>query len=256
MESVVWGGTQWDAVGWDPYGNGRAWVSADGIDWVSIPGPDLHGSAPEVAANLFDVAATPAGLVAVGAIPDDDHSTISGDIENPTFRASVWISDSGDRWERIDPEAFVAEPEADSIAATPSGSLVVFGYSGTWRADQPTEWRRLDTGAAVPPSAAESAWSDEIGIAVGWDLLSRHSRASVWETDDDGMTWRRVPPTLEAFAGGDVYVQDVAFFEDGLVAVGGDLGSFATSQLGSYVSDLLMIPDDGVGMVWVGTIEE
>ena len=124
------------------------------------------------------------------------------------------------------------------------------------RADEPTEWQRVDSGAANPPPGAESAWSDEVGIAVGWDYLDRHSQASVWESGDDGVTWQRVPPTLEAFAGGDVYVQDVAFFEGGVVAVGGDLGSFATTELGSYVSDLLMIPDDAAGVVWVGTVEE
>ncbi|MBN2113526.1 MAG: hypothetical protein JW785_05290 [Acidimicrobiia bacterium] len=246
MESVVWSGDRWVAVGWDPLEGARAWVSPNGTDWTAITGRDLHGSAPEVAAKIFDVVATSSGLVAVGAVPDAEHSTVNLDGESSA--GAVWVSESGVSWERLVSAPVAEDADLYTVTAAPGGGVIAFGSGGAWRSTDPGDaasWHRVGSSSTMPLPLTQPAWDGDRGIAAGgwW------GSAVVWATVDGGESWEATGHSLDAFADGYRFgVQDVILSGGRFIAVGGD----TAVNPGSNWHDTPMIGDGALAAVWVG----
>jgi hypothetical protein len=126
MWSVVEGGPGLVAVGYDESGadgdkEAAVWTSTDGEAWTRVPqDAAVFGGAGEQ--RMWGVAATDAGLVAVGA----DGS--GGD-----FDGAVWTSVDGISWARLpDAEASLGGPgdQTMTYVAVVGPDLVAVGYEG------------------------------------------------------------------------------------------------------------------------------
>ncbi len=206
--------------------------SADGVDWVELPGAGLEG------AFVNDVAVGPAGgLVAVGGSVDeaprsrfwtfDGASWVAAEVETsaPAGQANVVITTG---------EGFVAAGVAFADAELDGDQLPAVWFS----ADGAAWEERSPESFGAPNEADISALAESDGRVIAGGLLSTvegRSEAAVWVTDDlDDWRFVALPTDTEGFAG----VAGLARGGPGLVAVGfeqrtGTAGAMWTSEDGT-----------------------
>jgi hypothetical protein len=179
------------AVGPDA-GIARAWTSVDGTRWIprDLPGGEF--------AEVYDVAAGPGMIVAVGNVPSS--------------RAAVWTSTDGSTWTRA-PEspAFVGGSMYD-VTVTPAGILAI-GRDRAWFSSDSKAWDVVLEGAVFTDATSWREGFAIVGCANGDEL--RCVEPGLW-LSRDGRVWSREPP---AAGQGSSRLAQVVAFGDGLVAL-------------------------------------
>ncbi len=229
---------------------GAAWTAAPGQPWIGAPdqpglevGLTFPISGP--AKGIFDVAAGPAGLVAIGYDYDPPRCGIAPCSSGP----GVWRSPDGRTWERatIDLGGGIIDafnlPIA-AIAAGPQGYVMV-GYQETlnrdgsigpahaaaWTSGDGTTWTRakdsadmdvgpcFDTGEAPACGGMRAVTATGSGfVAVGQAHTGSapdQVRPAAW-TSPDGLIWTRSDAGLDF----DGHLSGVTLGGVGVVAVG------------------------------------
>ncbi|HSH23418.1 MAG TPA: hypothetical protein VK975_05075 [Acidimicrobiales bacterium] len=202
LEAVVpAGGEGWLAVGSMAGEGGEAdgavWRSPDGLEWATVPATGLAGPGEQ---RLLDVAAGPAGIVAVG------HEGES---------AAVWTSTDGGGWERVphdegifggqgaqQVQAVAAEPgEGGGWVAVGSDTGAAEGDAVVWRSPDGTSWERVvdDTGLGGP--GAQAAFDVLAGLGRLTAVGVTDGSATAWGSADGG-PWLPVPLPGSATANG------------------------------------------------------
>jgi len=213
-----------------------AWSSTNGTEWVRTPRDfDVFSDG----GGMYDVVASPHGVVAVGATEYwvDEEQTLL------TLRPSVWISPDGLEWVRawdgVETERDIAaygqfDVQMQAVTVASDGSLVAVGsmlddqgvaVAAVWTSGDGVTWDRVPHDPSIFGGDGESEFSmwdvvaDTSGfVAVGGERRSGATHPALW-TSPDGLSWNRVDldsATADftgSFAG-------VASGSEGLVAVG------------------------------------
>ncbi len=185
--------------------------------WKKVPHDSaVFGSVGN--AEMFDVASSSPGLVAVGT-----YSGVNG--------AAIWLSPDGDTWSRVPDQPDFGLGLMLGVTQGPA-TMVAVGYldlpvgddAAVWTGDGLT-WSRVPNDATVFGGTGDQLMHDVCAggpgfVAVGLDAPD----AAVW-TSSDGVTWARVPHD-DAVLGGQVEVAmyGVVAGGPGFVAVGWDDG--------------------------------
>lgn len=209
--SVIEGGPGLVAVGGIPddygYGDGAVWTSADGVTWerTAVLGGVMTALGTDRNQFIQDVAAGPAGLVAVGWV---DFET--GDSDPP-----IWVSPDGIAWERVtgNQDAFSPGVFINAVTAGGPGYVAVGeeatetepGHAAIWVSTDGRDWARVDQplGEGYTESSINDVARTESGIvAVGfadpdtmWGFPA--ARVLAW-TSQDGLDWDRAELGPEA----------------------------------------------------------
>jgi Tol biopolymer transport system component len=235
---VTAGGPGLVAMGSDVDGAPLAWASPDGASWERVPDRGLGTG------DIFDVAAGPGGLVAVGT-----------PCEGCPFDGILWTSEDGRTWDRTADDPALGDALVEGIAAAGPGFVAVGGWNGAWFSADGVGWTR----ASVPPVPSDVYPGDDgkhpqvyltdvTGgggrlVAVGWASLEGdgdQTRAVLW-TSVDGMGWTDVPVDGDVFPAGTT-LTSVAGRPGGFVAIGTISGAG-----GGYASAAWHSAD---GLVW------
>ena len=257
---------------------GGAWVAPPGQAFVSMPdqpglemGLDSGPSGPEK--GIFDVAAGPAGLIAIGYDynPPRSACAVAPCLSGP----AVWRSTDGQTWERVHVDlgptavdTFV-DPIA-AIAAGPDGYVMVghavdYAAAGpslparatAWTSRDGVAWTRasdsddmdvgpcFDTGETPDCGGMNAVVATGSGFAAVGEVRTgidgQPPQPAAW-TSTDGVTWARAAisgPGGEETVNSGGFLSSVAAADFGLVAVGTDCqpdcsgGTVATSANGS-----------------------
>jgi len=210
---------------------GAAWTSADGATWVRAGdqpglavGLEVPVSGPEK--GIFDVAAGPAGIVAVG----HQYAGIG---------PGIWRSTDGLRWARVTVGSNVVDDFFVAVAAAPNGYVIVgravdyralTARAAAWVSPDGLTWTRvpdaatMDVGPCLDTGEEPSCggmraitWTGSTFVAVGdaRDDFGKVSRPAAWKSSD-GLVWNRIDTGLD-FGG---HLSDVTVGGPGLVAVG------------------------------------
>ncbi len=210
---------------------GAAWTAAQGRSWVRAEdqpglavGLESPTSGPEK--GIFDVAAGPAGIVAIG----HQYAGVG---------PGIWRSTDGQRWERVSIGSNVVDDFFVAIAAYPKGYVIVgravdYGaltaHAAAWISPDGLTWTRVTDTAAMdvgpcldtleePDCGGMRAitWTGSSFVAVGEarEDFGKVSRPAAW-TSQDGQVWTRTDTGLD-FGG---RLSGVTGGGPGLVAVG------------------------------------
>ncbi len=219
-------------------------VSGGILQWRLIDDSGLENVVSAERTGVSDIAVSPAGFVAVGAI---------GSAEAPD--AAIFTSPNGEMWTQIqdDPELFsgTGEPCGMSIDAVTWGQegYVAIGWTmcdqsdsaRVWRSADGQTWSRSDIGEVLANSVV---YGDFGYVAVGDDGLA----GGAW-VSPDGLTWSQAARDQAVFGGGGnrfTAIADVAYGPNGYVGVGyDDFGDFADKAA-------VWLSPDGVAWTRVG----
>ena len=228
------------------------WTAAVGDPWSSVPDqPSLDVSidgpftGPDPGA--FDVAAGPAGIVAIGNALDQAASTAAG---STMVGSAIWRSADGRTWQRIelgsppiaahlaaiaaDAQRYVIVGWVDDYEQRDAGAPIR-GRAAAWTSPDGISWTRAtdtaamdigpcrDAGATASCGGMHGVSATSGGfVAVGHartaDSLDGRLRPAAW-TSPDGLTWTRADSGLD-FGGSDGYLTGVTAGGFGVVAVG------------------------------------
>jgi len=192
-----------------PASSRTAWSSTNGTEWVRTP-PDFDVFSD--GGGMYDVVASPHGVVAVGATEYwvDEEQTLL------TLRPSVWVSPDG------------------AVTVGSDGTLVAVGsmlddqgvaVAAVWTSSDGVTWDRVPHDPTIFGGAGElelTMWdvvADTSGlVAVGGERRSGATHPAVW-TSPDGLSWNRVEldPATADHAG---RFGNVAVGGEGLIATG------------------------------------
>lgn len=231
-------------------------TTRDGYDYSRVPPGDVHAGAAELSAEtaMRGVAATPAGLVAVGfefsptgAQVPATNGADGGEIGATT--AAVWRSSDSRVWDRVaaTPDGALANALMTRVLALPAGGFLALGEDPTsgagiaWTSPDAAAWHRVgaETGLDAPGRMSLRAAADTpAGVLVAGSYRVGDTRkAAVW-LSVDATTWRRVDSP--AFATSQAQeVAAVTGFGSGIVAAGAateegtDAAAFWTSPDGN-----------------------
>jgi hypothetical protein len=151
------------------------------------------------------------------------------------YGAAVWTSTDGLTWTRL-PDTAEIRPAGvgafmEAITSGGPGFVAVGGIHGddddaaVWTSADGSTWTRVpDDGTLFGGPGDQSMRAVTAGgpglVAVGYDTSTDEVGAAVW-TSPDGLSWTRIPSTLEVFDGSDARgMWGVTADGDGLVAVG------------------------------------
>jgi hypothetical protein len=174
-----------------------AWFSADGTSWETA-------DTPATAAVALDVAASPDGLLAVGATLDGE--TLEG--FDPFLMRS---GDGGRTWRRVDAQGLPATPEGGLQGVTHTRGTwyalsADFDGAAVWTSADGTSWSEH---ASFPAGEVPAALTDAPGgvVAVGATIPELEPR--IWRIAGGQVRAQRVP---DALSDGDrpAVVRDVA----------------------------------------------
>ena len=250
MLAVAEGGPGLVAVGYGcedetdrctPYAT--AWSSADGTEWARTPRDfDVFSDG----GGMYDVVASPHGLVAVGATEYwvNEEQTLL------TLRPSVWVSPDGLEWVRawdgMETERDIAaygqfDVQMQAVTVATDGTLVAVGsmlddqgaaVAAVWTSIDGTTWDRVPHDPSIFGGDGDlelTMWdvvADTSGfVAVGGERQSGAMHPALW-TSPDGLSWTRVEldSATADYAG---RFGNVAVGGEGLVATGpGTFGGF------------------------------
>jgi hypothetical protein len=179
--------------------HGHAVISEDGARWEAAPEQDsfeFGGAGQEGLPGPADLAAGPAGFVAIGTAPADDGGT------SPV----TWRSDDGLRWERTDvPRPRSGFAQFDTIVGGPDayvvfGSVAVRSGSGeepryaAWRSEDGRTWERAPDGPAFDPGKTSDDGGSTASVSYPVDDVARSGERYVavgpvtWRSED-GLVW-------------------------------------------------------------------
>ena len=222
VNGVAAGGPGVVAVGGNDDGAAAVWTSADGIAWNLISNPAGSGGAMT---TLRSVIATDPGFIAVGGRFSPDSG----------YGAAVWNSADGVAWTSLPPtaETSPAGMGANMTAITAGGpGYVAVGRThgedadaAVWTSTDGLTWTRVPDDGTIfggpGDQAIQAVGAGATGlVAVGYDTNSVEVGAAVW-TSPDGLSWTRIPATLDTFGGVEVRTLDgVTGDGSGFVAVG------------------------------------
>jgi len=213
-----------------------AWSSTNGTEWVRTP-PDFDVFSD--GGGMYDVVASPHGVVAVGATEYwvDEEQTLL------TLRPSVWVSPDGLEWVRawdgVETERDIAaygqfDVQMQAVTVGSDGTLVAVGsmlddqgvaVAAVWTSSDGVTWDRVPHDPTIFGGAGElelTMWdvvADTSGlVAVGGERRSGATHPAVW-TSPDGLSWNRVEldPATADHAG---RFGNVAVGGEGLIATG------------------------------------
>lgn len=153
-------------------GTGLLWTSSDGTTWKV--GEHLRGV-------IYDLAATPSGLVGTGA---QDGA------------ATVWLSPDGARWQ---PQNLAPSGYALHVAAGPDGALVVAGVvtdtagdrtPTVWSSTDGVAWTQTTVGELVPGrwSVPAMALTPAGYVLALTELAEGGAIGHIWSSPD-GVSW-------------------------------------------------------------------
>ncbi len=202
MDAVAAGPSGFVAIGQVPLG-AAAWWSTDGLDWHRARTPqDWRARTAWRFPTLTDIVSTDAGFVVVGR-------TTAGS-------GAVWGSQDGRSWERL---AAGLGPGLATIVSA-GGVLIAAGPdrdedgSRIWASGDLKTWTAVATldGIGITSLAA-----GPLGlVAAGETFIEDVGRRAVVLRSTDGVEW--LPSPIEPAS--ETFIQDVAAFGDGWVAVG------------------------------------
>lgn len=176
VEAVIAGGPGWVAVG-ETGGDGRIWVSEDGLEWETIALPEFKG----VTLNYVSEAN---GLL-----------TVAGTAGNRFARdadARSWISEDGLTWQPEQVQDQPVHPATHSIAVNPiTGQHVAMNVHGVWTSDDGIKWQLTATDNGTPPYTHPTEGAVWIGDTV---LGVQRYQDWIYESRDGGLTWIRSHP--------------------------------------------------------------
>jgi hypothetical protein len=170
-------------------------TSRDGLDWTLIENlPDAHR------APIADVAAGPAGLVAVGpdfsAVPAAGGSLAAAcEVGNGYLLPAFWVSADGTTWARArtsDPRAF---PAMAAVTRGDDRFVAVGGDvdSAAWTSADGASWERGSNQALAGVTMTDVAFHAGRFTAVGSKGCEAiGDEATVVATSPDGATWKVV----------------------------------------------------------------
>lgn len=189
-------------------------VAADA--WV-VAGSFASGRGPAI---VRDVAATDAGLIAVGVAYDGVIPNLG---PSPAHAGRVWRSQDGRSWEDVTPAEVFASIDLRHVIERPDGSLLASGSvtppgdqvapeSGFWTSsDAGTTWAKFDLGFA------DGAQVRQLERGARGHLASVTPSAGgpteLWYSAD-GTTWQ---PTGQTFGAGPL---DIGAGDEGFTVVG------------------------------------
>lgn len=190
------------------------------VDWARVTDqPSLGGEGDQI---MHDILGVEEGWVAVGTETTGDGS-----------RAAAWISEDGNRWDRISDDGFSPQTAGttEMRSVVQLGDQLVAAGVTSGEADDAVVWISAD-GNDWAPVASESfggpgdqairglaIWGSGV-VAVGWDNSGGENNGAIW-TSSNGRDWVRASDPHNALAGdGSQRVHDVVAAGPGLVAVG------------------------------------
>lgn len=200
------------------------WISDDGVEWrLAEGGPDLVG------AQLIEVVATDAALVAIGGFPGRDA-------------AAAFTSADGEVWTLADTHTPGAFDQAFTWSVAAGGpGLVAVGWRRNadpaigfdpafWTSTDGASWSLAPTPAGAPGAQARDIIGLDDGTLAAVGDLVNGGQSFAWASDD-GIAWDLAEPG-DGFDGG--LVADLGRSSAGLVAVGsvGTDGAMWTSDDG------------------------
>jgi hypothetical protein len=280
MRSVAVGGPGLVAVGSTEQGGAAVWTSEDGTVWQRLEAASFERGDGEHERYMSDVAAGPAGLVAIGG------SDPSGRVPKS---AMVWHSVDGFDWTEIDDEVFDLAVVNAVTAGGPG--FVAVGAAGSgdpavWVSSDGLAWEQIgDTSLVVAPEYDFSYLEDVVAggpglVAVGCEVPAggdnpasdagweawKHRQPGIW-VSTDGYAWERLPddavvdPQLDLLIlnAGDGTIPDwiptcistVVAGTEGLVALG-DWGDRTWTSTDGYtwtITQNFVTPELGVGVL-------
>lgn len=176
VESVTAGGPGWVAVG-ETGGDGRIWVSQDGLDWETIALPEFEGV-------TLNYVSEDNGLLTVAGIAGDER-TRDADVRS-------WFSEDGLTWQPAQIQDQPVHPATHSIAVnTTTGRHVAMSVHGVWISDDGVEWQLTATDSGTPPYTHPTEGAVWIGDTV---LGVQRYQDWIYESRDGGVTWNRSHP--------------------------------------------------------------
>jgi hypothetical protein len=195
-----------------------AWTSSDGGAWAAHDVPVIGG--PTEWERMTTVASGPLGLLAGGSVGP----------ELLDRRARFWRSQDGVAWTPVADDPGLDGAEVTAITPIADGWLAL-GRLGTgqrttgsiaWRSPDGDHWTRVDD-----PDLARG-WARSVTRAGDGELVAVGSEpdeigAYVWQSTDEGGTWKLAPEEpSRTYAGGKgkARMLDVTVTPTGLLAVG------------------------------------
>jgi len=151
------------------------------------PGQFCSPCHPAAASQLFGVAVSPSGLVAVG-------------VQQPPAIAIAFTSTDGRTWRPV--AGFAAEEGTAALAvASAGGRTVIVGTRATdaaaWVSTRDGTWERVGE-ADLTGAAGQAAMTSVVPLGGAWvaggyadDPARALAAAAIWRSDD-GLVWRRV----------------------------------------------------------------
>ena len=177
IDDITPGGPGWVAVGHIGIGDGRIWVSEDGLSWETIVLPGFDG------VTFTEVSEHDDQLTAYGTRGDplDDDST-----------PLSWVSEDGLIWEAQFLQNQEINPATHSIAINPeTGQRIALNPQGVWASDDGISWRQVASDNGTPPYTHPTHGA----VWLGDTLLGVHRYIDwIFESTDGGTTWVRSHP--------------------------------------------------------------
>ncbi len=216
IHGVAAGGPGVVAVGEDA-NTAVVWTSPDGTTWSRVPDADGF---PDDTAQIHDVITGGPGLIAVGYSVDTEGSA-----------GTVWTSSDGVAWTRTAFPIDGGQGAMQAVTAGGPGFVAVGSVRGddvdaaVWTSPDGVDWTPVPHSEEVfggpDDQTMEAVAAGGPGlVAVGQDYNGEGVGAAVW-TSADGLTWSKVPSTLDTFGGSRARgMWGVTSDGSGLVAVG------------------------------------
>jgi len=188
------------------------WLSADGASWSRLPenpAPGRSGveAAGDETGRMTLVAASDQGLVAIGAMAEQDWLTFAD--------TAVWVSADGFDWHALDAEfldgSSTATPELGWVGWHGERLLAVGGNFDGWfttmamwqSADQGATWHLIgeteagswrDPPVALAPHTRHAVWVGSTLVLVGSDAVETEFEMDGWtQWSDTAAVWTATP---------------------------------------------------------------
>ena len=281
MRAVTVGGPGLVAVGSTEQGGAAVWTSEDGTVWQRLEAASFERGDGEHERYMSDVAAGPAGLVAIGG--SDPIGWVVPE------SAVMWHSVDGFDWTEIDDDAFDLA-EVNAVTAGGPGFVAVgaagSGDPAVWVSSDGLAWEQIGDPSLVVAPEYDFSYLDDVvaggpglvavgcevpaggdnpGSDAGWEAWT-HRQPGIW-VSTDGYAWERLPddavvePQLDLPNLGDVdgmipdevptCISTVVAGTEGLVALG-DWGDRTWTSTDGYtwtITQNFVTPELGFGVL-------
>ena len=206
VNDLTAGGPGWVAVG-GVGGNGRIWVSEDGVVWDAIALPDFTDL------TFVDVSVHDGRLRAEAGPAGWEF----GD-DPPSGATLSWASDDGYAWTQLPTQTGDIGPVTHSISVNPdTGQHIALSLDGVWASDDGIAWREVHSDNGTPPYSHPTHGA----VWLGETIIGVHRYTdTLFESTDGGTTWVRSHPFSHE---DDHYLHALHIHEDVVIATVGGL---------------------------------